>query len=51
MTTQKQDVNFGLEFLEPIVEWISTNLEPQDIFDDKQLGDWAKANDYKKDEE
>lgn len=47
-TTESQDNAFGRAMLDSVVAWISENLEPQDVFDDKQLGDWAENNDYTK---
>ena len=47
-TSAKQDSAFGTAMLDLIVAWIQKNMEPQDIFDDKQLGNWAEANDYTK---
>lgn len=47
-TTSNQDNAFGRAMLDSIVAWISENMEPQDIFDDKRLEDWAEANGYTK---
>lgn len=30
------------------IDWIQSNLEPEDVFSEKQLGDWAAENDYVK---
>lgn len=59
MPTTSQDRAFaqeldGLEFtvsvptaaLDYAVDWIGRNLEPEDIFSEKQLSNWAEANGY-----
>lgn len=60
-TTRQQDKEFqsAIEnevhttidqtILEVSIEWIKENLSPEDVFDDKQLGEWAENNNYKLD--
>ena len=36
--------------LDNALSWISNNLDPDDVFDSKQLSDWAESNGYKKEE-
>jgi hypothetical protein len=48
-TTTKQDQNFKDEvisttLLEDAIEWIQKNMEPEDVFTDRQLRAWADAN-------
>lgn len=45
-TTTYQDNKFGLDFLEHIVEWISENMKPEEVFDDTDLRRWAESNDF-----
>ncbi len=43
--------SFGEDFLEQIVDWITVNFDPEDVFDFSTLEKWAEQNDYvKKDE-
>ncbi len=55
MPTGKQDNAFITEvipqnLLDAAIEWISKNLEPDDVFLNKKLDDWATSSGYKKDE-
>ena len=50
-TTVKQDRDFidnliSSDMLELAIEWIRDNLEPEDVFTDEQLGQWAVDSDY-----
>jgi len=36
--------------LDEAVDFIQSNLDPADVFTDKQLCDWAESNGYKKEE-
>lgn len=49
-TTTRQDHEFGGAMLDPIIAWISTEMEPQDVFDKDALEAWAEANDWVKKE-
>lgn len=42
--TQDQINDFGWTFLDEVVEWIQENLNPEDIFTNDQLMDWAEDN-------
>jgi len=53
MTTQKQDSDFigsviDQYLLENSIEWIKSNMLPEDVFDEDLLDDWAQENDYVK---
>lgn len=53
MTTQYQDKDFlgsviSKTLLEESIQWISSNMEPEDVFSDIQLAAWAEANGYTK---
>jgi hypothetical protein len=56
-TTWKQDEEFwkamhedsGL--LAKAVEWIRGNLEPEDVFEERELESWAESNGYEKRDE
>lgn len=52
MTTLEQDKAFleeviSTDLLERAVDWISENLEPDDVFTEARLKEWALANDFK----
>ena len=36
--------------LDSIISWMQSNLEPDDVFTDKDLENWAESNDYKKED-
>lgn len=42
----KPATEFSSEFLDKAIDWIESNLEPNDVFSDKELGAWAEANGY-----
>jgi hypothetical protein len=52
LTTVKQDDRFMRELipnlLEPAIEWIVQEFEPEDIYDEKALERWAYDNGFKK---
>jgi len=50
MTSSMQDNNFGAQFCEAVVEWVSGNLEPGDVFVTAVLEAWAKDNGFVKEE-
>ena len=37
---------FGNEVLDYIIDWIESNLEVEDVFDDKELEEWAESRGY-----
>lgn len=56
VTTSQQDKNFIYnvipdDLLEQSIDWIKENLSPEEVFDEKQLEDWAEQNRYKKEGE
>lgn len=40
----------GDNLLDDAIDWISSHLEPDDIFDEYSLGEWAERNGYVKEE-
>jgi len=53
MTTASEDRSFlndviGTGLLETSIEWISDNLDPEDVFNESALEDWAIRNNYQK---
>ena len=42
----RPDANFGAYFLDDFITWVSGNLEPYDVFPEKQLDAWAFDNDF-----
>jgi hypothetical protein len=32
--------------LDSAISWIGSNLDPDDVFDEKQLSNWAESNGY-----
>ena len=54
-TTYKQETEFlsnviSSRLLEDSIRWIKENLNPDDVFDEKQLSSWALDNDFTKEE-
>jgi len=55
MSTGKQDRDFledvvGTLLLENAIDWISRNMEPEDVFSTQDLDRWAKNNGYVEEE-
>lgn len=53
MPTGKQDNAFiaaiiPSSILDDSITWIGDNLKPDDVFDEKELDDWATSNRYEK---
>jgi hypothetical protein len=54
MVTYKQESSFRDEIaseiprsiLETAIEWIKKNMEPDDVFDKRELEDWARSNGF-----
>jgi hypothetical protein len=51
MTTSKQDNDFinaviSNVLLEEAIEWISSNMDPEDVFSRSDLSYWAEHNGY-----
>lgn len=40
----------GTSLLDTAIEWISENLEPTEVFDEKTLAEWATSNGYQEEE-
>ena len=38
------------DLLQEAINWIGSNLEPEDVFSEKQLEEWAENNDYFKED-
>lgn len=51
-TSYRQDQQFtetlfdGNNFLQVAIEWIGKNMNPDDVFDEKDLSNWAEENDF-----
>ena len=39
-------INDDSEKLQAAIDWISDNLDPEDVFTDDQLEKWSENNDY-----
>ena len=55
MTTPKQDKEFvetviSTTLLEDAIEWISRNMNPEDVFKENDLETWAESNGYVKED-
>ena len=55
MPTNGQDKAFrdtliADDLLDTSIEWIQNNLDPDDVFNEAQLQDWALSNGYKKED-
>jgi len=37
------------DLLSEAISWIASNLEPEDVFSEQQLSEWAIENDFSKD--
>jgi len=46
MTTNRQEMEFGGEFLDEILKWIANAFDPEDVFDEDDLKDWAENYGY-----
>jgi len=36
------DEILGIGFLDSVIEWIGNNLDPEDVFSENDLQDWAR---------
>ncbi len=51
-TSLRQDEDFkksifsSNDFLEESIKWIGKNMNPDDVFDDEKLKNWAEENDF-----
>ena len=50
MTTLAEDKEFGSYFLDKIVEWITSNMNPEDVFSYGELEEWALDNGFEEQE-
>lgn len=55
-TTVTQDREFigsviGTDLLESSIDWISKNMDPEDVFSASDLEGWAESNGYTKTED
>lgn len=41
VTTWAEERDFGSQFLEDVLAWIASEFEPEDVFDDQSLAEWA----------
>lgn len=54
MPTQNQDKDFARNVLESdsvldkAIDWISSNLDPEEVFSDGDLATWANKNGFEK---
>lgn len=51
MTTHKENADFlanviDSSLLDSSIDWIKTNLSPEDVFDEAKLHEWAENNGY-----
>jgi carbamate kinase len=42
----KKEIEINDEGLENAIKYIGENLEPEQVFSEKKLSDWAVANDF-----
>ena len=45
------ELDFGQTFFDKVVEWVADNLDPNDVYDEEYLIDWAETNGYIKETE
>jgi hypothetical protein len=48
ISDQVDTVTISKSALDVAIDWIGSELEPEDIFTDKQLNAWAESNGYVK---
>ncbi len=46
MASQAQQLSFGREFVEQVIQWVADHCTPEEVFDAKELEQWAENNDY-----
>lgn len=46
MKDSVDEVKMSNTTLDNAIDWISSNLEPDEVFDDKKLSAWAENNGY-----
>jgi hypothetical protein len=48
MATQQMQHAFGREMLDQLLDWIVENMEPDEVFDDQTLRQWAEDHGWLK---
>lgn len=48
MKDQVDEVKMSNTALDNAIDWIGSNLSPDEVFSEKQLQDWAESNGYTK---
>lgn len=51
MTSHRQDQDFrdtivSTTLLEEAIDWIQSNMDPEDVFSEEDLSHWAESNGY-----
>lgn len=49
MKDSVDEVKMSSTSLDNAIEWIQSQLDPDDVFTEKQLSNWAESNGYTKD--
>ena len=49
MSKMQLERDFGFVFFDDIVDWVGNNLDPSDVFDEKELNEWATDNNFVED--
>jgi hypothetical protein len=49
MKDSVDEVKMSNTSLDNAIDWISSNLNPDEVFNDKALKEWAESNGYTKD--
>lgn len=50
MKGEVTEISIGTGALDSAIDWISHNLDPQEVFSDKDLEYWAEKNGFKKED-
>ena len=50
MAYRNNEERFGEAFLDDVLDWIRRTLEPDEVFDEKVLRDWALYNGFVEEE-
>ncbi len=46
MTTERKQKELAYYLFRDVIDWISENLDPDDVFTKEQLDEWANNNDW-----
>ena len=49
MKDNVDEVKMSTTSLDSAIEWMQSQLDPDDVFTEKQLSNWAESNGYTKD--